>query len=496
MRNNSPFLCTIKDILWPIQKSEMKLFVPMALMMLCMLFNFGALRSLKDGLVVPAIGAEVISFLKLWFVFPTSVLFTIFYIKLSNIIRFELVFYFLITIFLIFFLLFAYVIYPNIDLYHPDYELINFYANKYLHMQWLIQIIGKWSYVLMYIFAELWSVVVINLMFWQFANHIFDTEKAKRFYPLLGVIGNMGLIIAGNTLIISANIGTLQNHYDIGCHIMFQYIILAITFSGIISMLLFYVINKFVLSANNLHKNLYKINGDTQTKLSVADSIKLIIHSHYIRCIVMIVICYGFVINILEGPWKAKIKELYPNTISYVHFMGNFNIWMGCSCIGFMVIGSNIVRRCRWISAALVTPTMILITGMVFFMFIIFSNRVDSVNFNPIYAAVIVGAMQNILSKSTKYSLFDSTKEMAYIPLSVELRTKGKATAEIIGLKFGKSFGAFTQSIIFMLIPSTNFDNIAIYLMCGFIIMISFWFKNVITLNKKYLNLTQTTSPL
>lgn len=39
----------------------------------------------------------------------------------------------------------------------------------------------------------------------------------------------------------------------------------------------------------------------------------------------------------------------------------------------------------------------------------------------PLMAAVLVGAAQNVFSKSAKYSLFDPCKEMAYIPLDDEV---------------------------------------------------------------------------
>lgn len=41
----------------------------------------------------------------------------------------------------------------------------------------------------------------------------------------------------------------------------------------------------------------------------------------------------------------------------------------------------------------------------------------------PLMAAVLVGAAQNVFSKSSKYSLFDPCKEMAYIPLDDEVRS-------------------------------------------------------------------------
>ena len=78
---------------------------------------------------------------------------------------------------------------------------------------------------------------------------------------------------------------------------------------------------------------------------------------------------------------------------------------------------------------------------------------------------------------------------MAYIPLPLELKTKGKAAVEVIGLKFGKSLGAFIQSTIFMSMPTATFDSIGIYLMITFIVVIIIWVWDIIKLNQEYLKL-------
>ncbi len=63
----------------------------------------------------------------------------------------------------------------------------------------------------------------------------------------------------------------------------------------------------------------------------------------------------------------------------------------------------------------------------------------------PLFIGVIIGTVQNIMTKSCKYSLFDPTKEMAYIPLDQESKVKGKAAIDVVGARLGKAGGSLLQ---------------------------------------------------
>lgn len=93
-----------------------------------------------------------------------------------------------------------------------------------------------------------------------------------------------------------------------------------------------------------------------------------------------------------------------------------------------MLLSRFIFRKFGWGVAAAITPTVLLITGVSFFSLVLFSDPLTpflgKLGFTPLLAAVYVGAMQNIFSKSAKYSLFDPCKEMAYIPLDEETKVR------------------------------------------------------------------------
>ena len=104
--------------------------------------------------------------------------------------------------------------------------------------------------------------------------------------------------------------------------------------------------------------------------------------------------------------------------------------------------------------------------------------------------AVFLGLGVNAFGKAVKYSLFDPTKEMAYIPLDPELKTKGKAAVDVIGGRGGKSGGAYIQIGLLTAFAGSALYQLVHIIAPILIIVVFFWILSVFGLSKKFKALT------
>lgn len=485
-----------RAILWPVYNFELKKFLPMGLMMLCILFVYRLVRDIKDTLMVSQAtggGAETLGFLKLWGVMPSAILFMIIFVKLANKLNRANLFYTIVGFFLAFFVIFGMVIYPLTDYIHMSHETISGLQDMMPRLYWFWPIIGNWSFAIFYILSELWGSVVLSALFWQFANEITKINEAKRFYSLFGFIGNFGLLASGSLIIICATIAKNNATSDItnvfGQSLKYQ--MLAVMFFGALLLYLYRWMDKNVLTDPKLYTPGAGPKKKNKPKLGLMESAKCILTSKYLLMISALVIGYGISINLVEGVWKGQIKLLYPDPNDFNILMGKLALTTGIVTIIIMLIGVNILRRFSWRTAAIITPAFLLATSLIFFGVIMYENKMgldaSLWGFSVLFLAVVVGLMQNAFSKGVKYSLFDATKQMAYIPLDPELKIKGQAAVEILAGRLGKSGGAAIQSIMLFIIGgNVTLASQVEFLGSSVIVIVLFWIISVFGLSKQF----------
>lgn len=442
-----------RQFLWPVHGYELKKMLPMFFMFFFISFNYTILRDTKDVLVVtaPGSGAEAIPFIKFWCVLPGAILFMLGYAKLSNMVSKSTLFYASLTPFLVFFALFAWIIYPNINYLHPTTSADWLQSILPPGAQGFVAIYRNWTYALFYVLSELWGSVGISLLFWGFANDITRIHEAKRFYTVFGLGANLALLFSGPTIIKVSDIRESVPEGVDAWGVSLNYLMTLVVIAGMATLGLFYYMQNNVLT----DPRFAPVEGEkkkkkTKLKMSMGESFRFLAASRYILCLAVLVIAYGVAINIYEVTWKSQIKLQYPNPNDYSKFMGTYSFLLGCISILMMLfVGGNVIRGFGWTTAAALTPIVLLITGTLFFIFVIFRENLVHIfaafNTTPLMLAVGIGMVQNIMSKASKYSLFDPTKEMAYIPLDDESKVKGKAAIDVVGARFGKSGGSLIQ---------------------------------------------------
>ena len=143
------------DYILPITRSELPKFLFITLLMFCILAIQNLIRAMKDSVINTMIGTETISFLKLWGVLPASFLVTIIYVKLVSTMKGENIFYLIMSVFISFFLLFAFYLFPNYQMLHLNIETAQNLITNYPNFKWFILLLSNWSFSLFYIIAEL-----------------------------------------------------------------------------------------------------------------------------------------------------------------------------------------------------------------------------------------------------------------------------------------------------------------------------------------------------
>jgi len=464
--------------IFPINKQEFPKFLWSALLMMLTIYIYSILRGTKDAMLIAKMGAEIISTVKLWGVTTSAILFMLLYTKMVDLFTRTRLYHIINSFFMGFFILFLLILYPNLDAICPDTSAA---IESMPYLKYFFLMVSGWPYALFYIFSELFGSVMLSLMFWQLMNQITSIDESKRFYPLFGFFAQFGLGMAG---VLSSSLSQNNTGWDQSL----TYITITVVGAGLVMSIAVEALSKLV--GKDEVNGVKKAGGKKKVKMGFGESLKYVMSSKYIGLITLLIVCYGVSINLVEGLWKKSMNIYLPDPNAYIAFNGYIQTATAFATAIAMLSGSYLLRALSWRTAAILTPIIILVTGVPFFIFMVMRESLEPTlmvyGVTAIAAAVIFGGVQNVLSKATKYSFFDPTKEMSYIPLDENLKTKGKAAADVIGGRLGKSGGALVQFTLLSLMPGANLLSLAPSLFGIFLVIMVIWFFAVFGLAKEF----------
>jgi len=485
----------IRSLLWPIHAKEHAKFVPMFLIFFLICFNYSILRATKDSLIVtaPHSGAEALPFLKVWAILPAALLFTFLFTRLSNWFTRERVYYTLMSIFLGFFCVFTLFLFPNREALHPHDLSDKLQAILPQGFGGLIAIFRNWTFTAFYVMSEMWSTMIMTVLFWGFANEVTSVRDGKRFYAILGLGANLATILAGrlssviSTHEFNPNLPFGTDGWGQALFMLNAVIILA----GLLSMGLFRWLQVKGLGYGSVQGS--KADDKKKIKMGIRRNFKYLAKSKYLICIAVVVLMFNIALTLIEVVWKDQVKQLYPHPNDFNAYMSNVLTWIGIIATFGAFLSGSIMRRFSWTTSALIPPFLFLVTGVGFFSFFLFKDTALAsiallLGSTPLAVGVFFGSLQNILTRASKYTLFDATKELSFIPLSKESRMKGKSAIDGFGSRLGKSGASIVHQGLIMVFGTIS---LSAPFVGGFLVLvIGGWIAATRVLGREFHNLT------
>jgi len=409
----------------------------------CSTFNYTLLQNVKDSMIVTSVGAEALPFLEALGVLPASMVFFVLYSKLMAWLPPSQVYRAALAPLLIFYTVFGGLLYPNAAFLHPMHLLESMRSALPAGLNVIASMLAHWTYSLFYITAELWGGVAISMLFWGLADGVCTMHEAETVYPILGIIANVGLVLAGALVkLINANSDALLS--ATGMMPVQATIATVLVMSGLLLSVKGFVQDTYLTPGIETHSRAKSKKKGKAKPRSLRESLSVVMHNPKVAHLAVLVLSYFVASKLFDFAWKSSLLKLYPSTTAYAHVLAGVSQAVGFSTIGFMIASKWVFKWGGWAAAGLATPAVMLVAGAGFFLATIALNSGAAEAWGIQQATLITlgsvaGIVGRVASRSFKYSFFDPSKEMVFITLTPRDKLEGKAAVDLLGSYIGKT---------------------------------------------------------
>lgn len=395
--------------------------------------NYCLLRSARNALAVVDIGrgAASIPVFELCGTMPAAILMVFVLTKLLN--RFSIHKVFLITLaaFSGFFLFFAVGIYPSLHLWKEALGNLSWLPGH----DWLAILLPQGFSMLFFVMAELWKIALLTVLFWGFVNQYVPLTDAKKIYAPLMLGGSVGTMLAGPLITLCTSDIASTGSWPRSLTLM----MLSLAILGLITAWLY-----TKLWAQLARPVTAQVRDEKKEEpLSLLDSVRLCLKSRYLLLLAWITIADYVAYTLGEVIFLDVLKQKYPDPRQYCDYNGQLAFWSGLlTAFSALVITPMLLKKCRWVTASLVTPLCLLFTEGAFFLTLWTPSKEM-----PLEMLVLLGTIFFCVVRAAKFTLFDTSKELSFLLLPSLEKMQGKLVIDGMCSRLGRG-GASLMSLL------------------------------------------------
>lgn len=365
---------------------------------------YWALRAIKDPVFNKFIDTEayqpVAKVVSMFVIFPL----VIFYSKLIDMFKRDRVFYVLMSIYAsLAFLFFA------IFNYHPTYGLATVVQSPY-------NLIG-WAW---YVYVESFGSLIVAL-FWALTSDITTPESARRGFPLIVVLGQLGNIVGPRYL----RAGTFGSATSAP----------VVALSGFLMICAAAVLFVFMrVTPPRLLKGYHGKDESAKEKEQEPgffEGLRILVSNSYLLGIFFAVTTFEIITTFFDYNFKVTIMNTFATEVEQSAYSGDYAVTVGIVAFLSLVLGiSNIQRWFGMTTALLLLPLLMLVA-------------VYSLYAYPSKLGLLFWIM--VFSKAVNYALNSPTLKQLYIPTTHDTKYKAMAWSEMFGSRGAKAFSSFVN---------------------------------------------------
>lgn len=278
---------------------------------------------------------------------------------------------------------------------------------------------GLWTVILgyaWYLFVESFGSLAVAL-FWAFAADTTKPASAKRGFPLIYAIGQIGGII------FPYGIGGLP--YRLGL----ESDLLSLMLLCVLTLAIIPLVVNFLRSTPESLLDSFKSKKGTKEEHyehGFLEGLRILVTHKYLIAIFFVNFIYEIIITVFDFNFKVAASTQYSG-VELSHFLSIYGSSVNIVTLMCFLLGISNITRFLGVGVSLaIVP---IIVGMALISFL----NIDSLTF---LFALMVG------SKAINYALNGPALKMLYIPTTTDVRFKAQAWIETFGARLSKQTGS------------------------------------------------------